>query len=76
MSLRSRAIIATIRAANRLRARQSLKAIKGHTLRVKGKKTELKHGTQFQIHASYIYLKNKKNRRSNNFGIKNVNLSR
>ena len=43
MSLRSRAIIATIRAANRLRERQSLKAIKGHTLRVKGKKTELKH---------------------------------
>ena len=43
MSLKSRAIIATIRAANRLRHKKSLKSLKSHVLRVKGKKTEAKH---------------------------------
>ena len=43
MSLKSRAIIATIRAANQLRAKKELKALKSHILRVKGKKTEAKH---------------------------------
>ena len=43
MSLKSRAIIATIRAANRLRHKKSLKSLKSHDLRVKGKKTEAKH---------------------------------
>ena len=43
MSLKSRAIIATIRAANRLRHKKSLKSLKSHSLRVKGKKTEAKH---------------------------------
>ena len=42
MSIKGRAIIATIRAANRLRERLMKKAIKGHDLRVKGKKTEAK----------------------------------
>ena len=43
MSLKSRAIIATIRAANQLRAKKELKSLKSHILRVKGKKTEAKH---------------------------------
>ena len=43
MSLKSRAIIATIRAANQLRAKKSVKSLKSHVLRVKGKKTEAKH---------------------------------
>ena len=43
MSLKSRAIVATIRAANQLRAKKELKALKSHILRVKGKKTEAKH---------------------------------
>ena len=42
MSLKSRAIIATIRAANQLRAKKELKSLKSHVLRVKGKKTEAK----------------------------------
>ena len=42
MSLKSRAIIATIRAANQLRAKKELKSLKSHILRVKGKKTEAK----------------------------------
>jgi hypothetical protein len=43
MSLKSRAIIATIRAANQLRAKKELKSLKSHILRVKGKKTEARH---------------------------------
>ena len=43
MSLKSRAIVATIRATNQLRHKKSLKSLKSHVLRVKGKKTEAKH---------------------------------
>ena len=43
MSLKLRALKATIRAANQLRAKKELKALKSHILRVKGKKTEAKH---------------------------------
>ena len=43
MSLKLKVLKATIKAANRLRHKKSLKSLKSHVLRVKGKKTEAKY---------------------------------